>query len=110
MKRSCVLAPGLWFWVKATVPGLPAPLAPRLNDAPGWYEFQREAGELHATRFLRDEPSKLWHYSSMTKLKAADIKSALATVPEWRRTGAVISHTYQFKDFVGAMKFVNRVA
>ena len=46
----------------------------------------------------------------MTILRAADIKSALATVPEWRRTGAVISRTYQFKDFVAAMKFVNRVA
>lgn len=46
----------------------------------------------------------------MSKMKAADINSALATVPEWRRRGAVISRTYQFKDFVQAMKFVNRVA
>ena len=46
----------------------------------------------------------------MSKLKAAEIKSALATLPEWRRTGAVISRTFQFKDFVVAMKFVNRVA
>ena len=46
----------------------------------------------------------------MAKLKAAAIKSALATVPEWRRTGAMISRTFQFKNFVAAMKFVNRVA
>ncbi len=46
----------------------------------------------------------------MTKLKTTDIKSSLATVPEWRRKGAVISRTYQFKDFVAAMKFVNQVA
>lgn len=60
--------------------------------------------------FLRDEPATFCHYSSMSKLKAGEIKSALATLPEWRRTGAVISRTFQFKDFVVAMKFVNRVA
>ena len=60
--------------------------------------------------FRRDEPLAFWHHSGMTKLKTTDIKSAMATVPEWRRTGAVITRTYQFKDFVAAMKFVNRVA
>lgn len=46
----------------------------------------------------------------MAKLKAAEIKAALAKVPEWKRTGSVISRTFQFKDFVVAMKFVNAVA
>lgn len=46
----------------------------------------------------------------MAKLKAAQIKTALARVPDWQRTGAVIARTFQFKDFVAAMKFVNAVA
>jgi len=46
----------------------------------------------------------------MAKLKAAEIKTALAVVPDWKRTDAVISRTFQFKDFVAAMKFVNIVA
>ena len=46
----------------------------------------------------------------MTKLKTAQIKSALTTVPEWKRSGSVIARTFQFKDFVAAMKFVNRIA
>ena len=52
----------------------------------------------------------MWHQYGMAKLKAAEIKSALAAIPEWRRTGAVISRTFEFKDFAAAMKFVNRVA
>ena len=46
----------------------------------------------------------------MKKLKAAQIKSALATVPEWSRRGAAISRTFQFKDFPAAVKFVDAVA
>lgn len=46
----------------------------------------------------------------MAKLKAVEIKSALARLPNWKRTGSVISRTYEFKDFVAAMKFVNAVA
>lgn len=46
----------------------------------------------------------------MAKLKAAQIKARLKTVPEWERTGSVIKRTFQFEDFVGAMKFVNAVA
>ena len=50
------------------------------------------------------------HYRGMKKLKAPQIKSALATVPQWKRTGSVIARTFQFKDFVAAVKFVNRIA
>lgn len=46
----------------------------------------------------------------MTKLTPAQIKVAQTSVPEWRRTGAVIRRTFVFKDFVVAMKFVSTVA
>ena len=46
----------------------------------------------------------------MAKLKDSEIKRALAKVPDWKRTGLVISRTFEFKDFVAAMKFVNAVA
>ena len=46
----------------------------------------------------------------MAKLKAAQIKAALLKVPEWKRRGATISRTFQFKDFVAAIRFVNAVA
>jgi len=46
----------------------------------------------------------------MKKLSAAQIKSALATVPDWSRGGATISRTYQFKDFPAAIQFVEAVA
>ena len=46
----------------------------------------------------------------MTKLTPAQIKVALPTVPPWRRKAAVITRTFEFKDFVVAMKFVNALA
>jgi 4a-hydroxytetrahydrobiopterin dehydratase len=46
----------------------------------------------------------------MAKLTAPQIKSALKTVPHWNKKGANISRTFEFKDFVLAMKFVNVVA
>jgi len=46
----------------------------------------------------------------MAKLKASQIKAALPKVPNWKRRGANISRTFQFKDFVAAIKFVNAVA
>jgi 4a-hydroxytetrahydrobiopterin dehydratase len=46
----------------------------------------------------------------MPKLAAAEIRTALATVPEWKPTGEVIARTYLFKDFPAAIKFVNAVA
>lgn len=44
------------------------------------------------------------------KLNSAQIKAALATVPDWEKCGAVLRRTWQFKDFVDAMKFINAVA
>jgi 4a-hydroxytetrahydrobiopterin dehydratase len=46
----------------------------------------------------------------MKKLKAAQIKTALAAVPDWKKKGATIARTFQFKDFPTAIKFVNAVA
>ncbi len=46
----------------------------------------------------------------MAKFTAAQIKSALPSVPEWKRKGGTITRTFQFKDFPAAIKFVNAVA
>jgi 4a-hydroxytetrahydrobiopterin dehydratase len=46
----------------------------------------------------------------MKKLNAAEIKSALTSVPDWKKKDAVISRTFQFKDFPAAVKFVDAVA
>jgi len=46
----------------------------------------------------------------MTKLNAAQIKTALAAVPNWKKHGNAITRTFQFKDFPAAIKFVNVVA
>ena len=46
----------------------------------------------------------------MPKLTPAQIKSAFATAPDWKKRRAAIVRTYEFKDFVAAMKFVNTVA
>ena len=43
-------------------------------------------------------------------LTPAQVKAALPSVPHWRKRGANIVRTYEFKDFVFAMKFVNHVA
>jgi 4a-hydroxytetrahydrobiopterin dehydratase len=46
----------------------------------------------------------------MKKSTATQIKSALAEIPDWKKEDALISRTFQFKDFPAAMKFVNAVA
>ena len=44
------------------------------------------------------------------KLSEAEIDQRLTAIPDWGSTGANIQRTYQFEDFVGAMKFVNMIA
>jgi 4a-hydroxytetrahydrobiopterin dehydratase len=44
------------------------------------------------------------------KLSALQIKQSLAAVPDWKKHGSSIVRTYEFADFVLAIKFVNRVA
>ena len=46
----------------------------------------------------------------MAKSTAAQIKTALTTVPDWKKQGPAITRLYQFKDFPAAVKFVNAVA
>jgi 4a-hydroxytetrahydrobiopterin dehydratase len=46
----------------------------------------------------------------MERMSEAEIKQALASVPEWSETGGAIHRTYQFANFVESMKFVNAVA
>jgi 4a-hydroxytetrahydrobiopterin dehydratase len=44
------------------------------------------------------------------KLSEAQIAEALTHVSEWSEVGETIQRTYQFRDFMGSMKFVNEVA
>lgn len=44
------------------------------------------------------------------KLTAEDVAARLAALPQWAEAAGAIQRTYQFKDFVEAMKFVNRAA
>ncbi len=46
----------------------------------------------------------------MEKFNEAQIAAALKYRPEWSEVGDTIQRTYQFKDFVDAMAFVNTVA
>ena len=46
----------------------------------------------------------------MAKLNASQIKTALRTVPDWKKKGSTIMRTFQFKDFPMAIKFVSAVA
>ncbi len=45
-----------------------------------------------------------------TKLSESEIQAALAATPEWSEVSGAIQRTYDFKDFVQAMRFVNKVA
>ena len=46
----------------------------------------------------------------MNKLRAAQIKAAHTTVPDWKKKGNTITRIFQFKDFPAAIKFVNAIA
>ena len=46
----------------------------------------------------------------MAKLNASQTKTALHSVPDWKKKGSTITRTFQFKDFPMAIKFVNAVA
>jgi 4a-hydroxytetrahydrobiopterin dehydratase len=46
----------------------------------------------------------------MEKMTDAQVQDAMKSVPDWAETGGAIQRTFQFKDFVEAMKFVNKVA
>lgn len=44
------------------------------------------------------------------KFTEDQVKAALDVVPDWNEVNGEIQRTYQFNDFVQAMKFVDRVA
>ncbi len=46
----------------------------------------------------------------MSKFSPAQIKAALPSVPAWKKKGATLTRTFEFKDFPEAIKFVGRVA
>lgn len=46
----------------------------------------------------------------MTKLRSDTIRAALLTIPGWRKKGLSVVCEREFKDFSGAMRFVNAVA
>ena len=46
----------------------------------------------------------------MDKLTNAQIKTALASAPDWQKRGKTITRTFVFKDFPAAIKFVNAAA
>jgi len=45
----------------------------------------------------------------MKKLTLAEIRTAIRSVPDWRRRGPVLCRTWTFEDFPKALAFVNRV-
>jgi 4a-hydroxytetrahydrobiopterin dehydratase len=61
-------------------------------------------------RFGRDPATIFWQLTGMAKLTAAQIKTALPSVPDWKKRGSTITRTFVFKDFPAAIKFVNAVA
>ena len=46
----------------------------------------------------------------MKKLASAEIKAAQKAVPEWKKKGASITRTFEFKDFPAAIRFVDKLA
>ena len=43
-------------------------------------------------------------------LTDAETQAALASLPGWTKSGIAIERKYEFKDFVEAIKFVNKIA
>lgn len=46
----------------------------------------------------------------MAQLTPDQIKAALPAARDWKKQDVAIARTYEFKDFTGAMAFVNKVA
>jgi 4a-hydroxytetrahydrobiopterin dehydratase len=57
-----------------------------------------------------DPAADMCHWYCMDKLSAAQIKTGLASVPEWKKKGQTITRTFVFKDFPAAIRFVTAVA
>ena len=59
---------------------------------------------------LRDRDTRGRMPAMSERLTPAAVAAALGELPGWRRAGRVIRRTFEFPDFVGAMRFVNAVA
>jgi 4a-hydroxytetrahydrobiopterin dehydratase len=46
----------------------------------------------------------------MSKMSDAEIQACLSQFPDWSELGGGIQRTFQFPDFLAAMRFVNGVA
>lgn len=46
----------------------------------------------------------------MKPMTLLEIRGAMESVPQWKRARGMITRTFEFRDFVDAMKFVNAVA
>jgi 4a-hydroxytetrahydrobiopterin dehydratase len=46
----------------------------------------------------------------MEKLNDQELQKAISNLPEWKLEGGKLVRDWQFKDFIAAMKFVDRVA
>jgi 4a-hydroxytetrahydrobiopterin dehydratase len=46
----------------------------------------------------------------MAELTPDQVKAASSAVKEWKKQSAEIRRMFEFKDFAGAMEFVNKVA
>lgn len=46
----------------------------------------------------------------MDKMTDEQVQESMKSVPDWGTTGETIQRTFQFKDFIESMKFVNKVA
>lgn len=48
--------------------------------------------------------------AKVKKLAPDQVQAKLAALPQWSESGGVLQRTYQAKDFMGAMRFVNSIA
>src|SRR5690348_16569873 len=55
-------------------------------------------------------PTRTSRSASMEKMAESQVETALKASPEWSLVGDSIQRTFQFKDFITAMRFVNAVA
>ena len=49
-------------------------------------------------------------HKRMALLSESEVQNRLSSVPSWRREGKTIVREFEFKDFSGAIDFVNRIA
>ena len=78
--------------------------------AAGWFWSLATSISLMREASKSDVDSLKLFAASGAKLDEARIVPSLASLPQWKRDGEIISRTFEFKDFPAAMRFVNAVA